>query len=297
MGKDITTLGVLYDDRSSDMALLWTGATGRYSVLHEDELYYDQHMYLKCAYGELSINDAAAALIVFGGNNPTVLGDNGSDSFQGPFWQLTNAVPGTYFDFDLSTWGWWHRSNSLMLVHTQRRPEIRLSFRDLFLTTWNNTLASQLPAEASQDGDPLFSWDPFPKWNVGGSLSQFKIYLTIHQKFVVSIPDWPSDYQATLTYWIEVNRSSTGQLSGFVRRTWVWVEAGTIHEVVAAIMVPNAKLGAITLSNEIQAALNKIGPVNDIYFLPSRQLKWVPNGEYGVFMWHAVNDVTVVIET
>jgi len=118
----------------------------------------------------------------------------------------------------------------MMLVHTQRKMEKRLSVRDNLLGPWNQVLARQLPAQAQQDGNPVFSWDAFPTWDP--LLNSGKIYITIFQKLVIDVPHWPSDYQASFTLWVQVHRKSDGTLEGFVRKSYVWVEGGAGSQVV-----------------------------------------------------------------
>lgn len=292
MGQDATALGVLYDETSYDTALVWA-SQARYTPLHESELYADNHMWARADTAELSVN-TAAALTMFRGLGPAG-GIRDEHSFKGQFCQLTNAAPGTDWVASLDQFGFKNKAQSVLLTRVPTTPlDVRLSFRDTVLPIWNNAFGANAPGEVQQDGDPIFSWDPFPVWNQ--TLNPNRIYLTIHQKLIIDPPVWPSDYAATVTYWIRIFRGSNGVLTGGVRMVWVWVEGGTIHDVVLAILEPNANLAAITLGNQLRTALAALPPVSVIYLLPGRQLSAVQAGSWNVFVWGGVDDVTIVLQ-
>ena len=212
-------------------------------------------------------------------------------SYQYEFIQVTNFDQGTEFDFNLPQE--FLASGSLLLVQTKRGLEKKLSFTDLVLPLWNQSLGQNLPSQVTADGSPIFGWDPFPEGVQ--FLDPKHIYLTITQNVTVDFSDFWANYSCGFTYWFELTISSN-ILSGHVARWEAWVEGGAFTNVVMAILQPNVELGVFALNAALANPLPQI-PVKDVYYLPGRQVDWpIGPGDWNVFEGDTIDDVTIVLE-
>ncbi len=209
-------------------------------------------------------------------------------NYTGSYVQFTNARSGA--DFNVNLPGSLNDlTDSLLLVATNRGPETRLSFRDLFLQRWRTTIDSKLSGGAKRSGDPILTWEMFPE---GISyLDPQRIYLKVHQKLDIEIDWWP-DYEASITYHILLFLSS-GRLRGNVARWAYWIEGGAKADDIEEELAPAVIAGMNDLNAQLATALGAI-PITftDLYYLPGRQLA---PAQTGTLSGWTTDDVTIVL--
>jgi hypothetical protein len=227
------------------------------------------------------------ALIFFG--LPLLPGHFNWPDYTGRFVQLTNSGSSAQH-VNLSTHNFNDVPRSALLVATNRGSELRLSFRDLFLDKWKDTLDGVLSGGAKRDGDPTLTWDMFPK---GVShLQPGRTYLRIRQNLDIEIDWWP-DYEAWIQYHIFLFINTSGNPRGAVHRWEYWVEGGAKSDDIAEKLEPAVINGMQTLNTELASTLSAFDGfgLNDLYYLPGRQLS--PSSAVA---GSTFDDVTIVVE-
>ena len=228
----------------------------------------------------------ASTLILFSQPSPAFQ----TGSYWGPFIQLTNFDNKKEFDFNLPPQ--FRSVASLLLVHTMKAPEVRLSFKDEFTPRWNEFFSANMPPQVTRVGSPMLRWDPFPVNE--GSLNKNNIYLSVDQDLKIDFTDFWAAYHCTISYWIHLFPDN-GRLSANVARWGYGIEAGAFTAVVKEILEPNVRLGQIALDKALKAALAQF-PVNDVYYLPGRQVNsTISPGKGNVFKGNTLDDVTIVL--
>lgn len=214
-------------------------------------------------------------------------------NYNGFFAQLTNRRgAGSELDVNSFPSGFDNTTTSMLLVAANRSAEIRLSFRDLFLSQWRTTLDAQLAgSEARRDGDPTLTWEMFPE---GISyLDSSRMYLKIHQPLRIELSWWP-DYDASLTYHIFLFLDGADRLRGHVARWAYWVEGGIKSGGIADELEPQVISGMDTLNTQLGAQLDGLTfSFSDLYYLPGRQLSPAATG---VTTGNTFSDVTIVLQ-
>jgi hypothetical protein len=234
----------------------------------------------------------ASSLIIFSDPTPA------PQDYQGEFIQLTNFNRKFEFDFNLASGGVdnygdpYLYANSVLLVHTQRALEKKLSFSNLVLPLLGQ-LSQSLPPQVTLAGAPRLSWAPFP---VGEQyLSSNRIYLSLLQDLTVDFSEFWANYSAAVQFYFDLTVSG-GKLNGHVQRYDTWVEGGLFADVIAAILNPNVKLGVISINSALSNLAPGV-PVKDVYYLPGSQVSWpIKPGDWNVFEGETFNDVTIVLE-
>lgn len=215
--------------------------------------------------------------------------------FNGSFLQITNrkANSGPELDVDsFSASGFNDQTTSMLLVAANKDTELRLSFRDLFLSRWRTTLDNQLAgSEARRQGDPTLTWEMFPS---GISyLSSSRRYLKIHQRLRVELSWWP-DYDASITYHLYLYLDGAGRLRGHVARWAYWVEGGIKSGAIGDRLRPQVISGMDTLNDQLGDQLGGLTfTFADLYYLPGRQLS---RPATGVLTGNTTDDVTIVLQ-
>jgi len=211
--------------------------------------------------------------------------------FTGAFVQLTNAISGQEFDTNLAP-NFDNMATSLLLVRTAKANEIRVSFRDIFLTKWKSVIDAALSGGAKRHGDPTLTWEMFPL--AVSYLDSSLMYLKIHQRLDIEIDWWP-DYEATITYHIFLYLDGAKHVRGFVARWAYWIEGGVKSDDIEDKLRPAVIAGANTLNAELGSALNLLSflPFSELYYLPGRQLTPAPTGALNGWTY---DDVTIVLQ-
>jgi hypothetical protein len=267
------------------MALYGVSRTTRYQRASQAAL-SDRDLWRRISSARLfSSTDADTTLILFGFPVPFV---NFPD-YTGSFIQFTNArsgselnvnVPGSLNDL----------TDSLLLVATNRGPETRLSFRDLFLSRWRTTIDSKLSGGAKRSGDPTLTWEMFPEGI--SHLNPERIYLKIHQQLDIEIDWWP-DYEASITYHIFLFLNSAGRLRGSVARWAYWIEGGAKADDIEDRLAPAVIAGMDDLNSQLSSTLDVLPfTFTGLYYLPGRQLTPAPTG---TLTGMTTDDVTIVL--
>jgi hypothetical protein len=220
--------------------------------------------------------------------------------FAGDFLQYTNAHPQLQWDVNIPAGFYTIEGNlpmmqSMLVLQTQRRPEFRVSYRDLFLAKWNQFANNNLPKEVILKGSPELTWMAFPRQQQ--YLSENQIYLYIAQDIEIDFSDYWSNYAASISFWIRLNVSN-GAVTSQVQKWSIWIEGGAFTSVIKAILEPNVKLAAISLKTAVDQALASFIPpkVTGIYFLAGRQLAPIKSGDFDVHWQSVKGDVTIVFE-
>jgi len=241
----------------------------------------------------LSSTQADATLILF---NSFL----GLDNYSGLFLQITNsrnAASDLRIDSFPAVFD--NRAGSMLMVAANQSGETRLSYRDLFLDQWINTLDALLEgSRAQRTGETMLTWNMFPQ--AASGLSPDRGYLKVIQPLNIDVPAWP-DYAATVAYdlylYLEKTdpMATTGRLRGNVARWVYWVEGGVKHDHIAAELEPKVIEGASTLNMKLAERLDAFGAFRftDLYYLPGRQPTPAPTG---VLTGTTYDDVTIVLQ-
>ena len=268
-----------------------TGATQRYELTRASEL-FNNGLWKQLSSASVFVPPlGATSLICFGFPfaPPGFFPD-----FAGQFVQFTNLAGSPVLNKNLSASAFDNQTESALLVKQARAFEVRLSFRSLFLKQWKTVIDAQLSGtQASRDGDPILTWEMFPKGISG--LDPLLRYLKITQGLDIAIDGW-WDYKASLTYWILLSLDSGGTLQGFVARQSFWVESGIKHDGIVAALAPQVSAGAGVLNIELASALTKATggfTFTDLYYMPGNQTAAPATG---VFTGFTTQDVTIVLQ-
>lgn len=231
-------------------------------------------------------SSATANAILFSNN---MFGLFPAGDFGGDFRQVVAEQNGAPDFANLTDSGFNDRTRSILLVNTGRGREFRVSFRDQFLDTWNETLDAQLGSEASRKGDPLMTWAAFPD---GISyLSSDQIYLQITQALNINIDWWP-DYDASITYHLYLYLDGSNKLQGYCQRWSAWVESGIKSSGIFNQLWPKVVAGVSTINDKLRENFARLPAFRDFYYLPGRQIARVS----GVGSGTTWDDVTLVFE-
>lgn len=220
--------------------------------------------------------------------------------FGGDFVQFTNSHRHKQFDDDIPQSMFSTEAptipliNSMLMVQSQRRSELRISYKEAFLPRWDDFGAKHLPKQVSFSGAPLLTWMPFPKGQQ--FLSEDQIYLYIDQRLIVDFSPYWANYHAEIYFWIHL-KVEDGKVKSHVQRWSYWVEGGLFTQVVAAILEPNLILASQQLAKAVDEALSDIpAKVTGVYYLPGKQLDPLPEGENILKKSNVDDDVTIVFE-
>jgi hypothetical protein len=272
-------------NQAGRMALYGVSRTTRYQRASELAL-DDRALWRQISSARLfSSSDADTTLILFAFPVPFLNFPN----YTGTFVQYTNARSGSDLNVNVPS-ALNDLTDSLLLVKTNRGTEIRLSFRDLFLSRWRTTIDSKLSGGAKRDGDPVLTWEMFPE---GISfLDPARIYLKVHQPLDIEIDWWP-DYEASITYHLLLSLSGSGRLRGQVARWAYWIEGGAKADDIEDRLRPAVIAGMDDLDSQLSTILGGIPTTfTDLYYLPGRQL--LPAGT-GTLEGSTAEDVTIVL--
>jgi hypothetical protein len=214
--------------------------------------------------------------------------------YDGVFLQVTNKKnSGSAIDVDsLGGFGFNNLTTSMLLIRVGTGNEFRVSFRDIFLDEWNDTIDPLLTDGAKRDGNPVLTWDLYPK-NVS-YLNPNKRYLKVHQKLAIEL-DWWADYEASITYHIYLGLNSSGKLMAKVARWAYWIEGGIKSGGIEDKLKPAVIKGMNTLNEELGKKLASFSAFTfkDLYYLPGNQTTSAPAG---VLTGFTTSDVTIVME-
>lgn len=286
MSLSFTTLGFQHTNKGGLQRLFGVGKSARYNHINEDLLGQLSFDALLSSIEVAASSSATANAILFSND---ISGIFSIGNFAGDFRQVVAAKKGAANFANLTDFGFNDRTRSILLVNTNRAPEIRLSFRDQFLDTWNKTLDDQLGSDASRIGDPLMTWAAFPE---GVSyLSPDQIYLQITQSLNINIDWWP-DYDASITYHLFLFLDGAHKLQGHCQRWSAWVEGGVKSGGIMDRLWPKVVSGVATLNDKLKDSLGALPALKDFYYLPGRQIGALEGVSSGT-TW---DDVTLVAE-
>ena len=141
--------------------VLGLGTTPRYNQISSSEM-LNMRIYQTLSSATLySSSSADATLILFAPIIPLIIPD-----YSGKFLQITNRRnAGAELDIDrFSDYEFNDLATSALIVAPNRgsdeRPELRFSFRGLFLERWRNLIDKNLSGtDARRDGDPILTWE------------------------------------------------------------------------------------------------------------------------------------------
>jgi hypothetical protein len=274
-------------NQTGTSAVYGVGTAERYHRISADELISrGLHMAISSCtvFGSSS---ADPALIFFG--MPGLPSFLDIPDYNGMFVQRTNLGSAEQ-NVNLATHGFNDVPRSALLVATNRSFEVRLSFRDLFLAKWKETLDGVLSDGAQRKGDPTLTWEMFP-WGIS-HLQVDRMYLRIRQDLHIEIDWWP-DYEAWIQYHIFLFINSAGNPRGAVHRWEYWIEGGAKSDDIEEKLKPAVIDGMDTLNAELTKTLSGFDGfnLNDLYYLPGRQL-----AASSVATGFTTDDVTIVIE-
>ncbi len=286
MSLSFLATGYEHVNRGGLQRLFGVGQSARYN--HIDEALLGQLSFdaILSSIQVFSSSSATANVILFSND---ISGFFGVGDFGGDFRQVVAAKDGPANFVNMTVSGFNDRTRSLLLVNTGRRPEFRVSVRDVFLDTWKETLDAQLGSQASRKGDPLMTWAAFPE---GISyLSSDQIYLQISQSLNINIDWWP-DYDASITYHIYLYLDGSKKLQGYCQRWAAWVESGIKSSGIMDQLWPKVVSGVSSLNDKLNGAFATLPAFNDFYYLPGRQI----TPTVGVGSGTSWDDVTLVFE-
>lgn len=290
MSLSFIATGYEHTNKGGLSRLFGVNQSGRYNHIDESLLGQLSFDAILSSIEVSSSSTATANAILFSNRapGPFDIGISVGD-FAGDFRQVVAPKNGAPRFANMTDFGFNDRTRSILLVNTNRRLEFRVSFRDQFLDTWNNTLDDQLGSSASRTGDPLMTWAAFPK---GISyLSSDQIYLQISQGLNINIDWWP-DYDASITYHLYLYLDGAKKLQGYCQRWSAWVESGIKSGGIMDQLWPKVVAGVTTLNNSLTQAFQSLPAFNDFYYLPGRQVSPVA----GVASGTTWDDVTLVFE-
>jgi hypothetical protein len=288
MSLSFLAAGYEHVDHGGALRLFGVGQSARYNPIHESLLGQLSFDAILSSIDVWPSSVATANAILFA-NSSNVLPLNLGD-FNGDFRQVVAQKNGAEDFANMPEYGFNDRTRSLLLVNTSRAPEFRVSFRDVFLDTWNQTIDAKLSgSQASRKGDPLMTWAAFPV--ATSYLSPDHIYLQITQSLNVSIDWWP-DYDASFTYHLFLYLDGAHKLRGHCQRWSAWVEGGIKHDGIVSALWPKVVDGVSTIDQKLNDSLAALPSFKDFYYLPGRQLGPVS----GVGQGNTWEDVTLVFE-
>jgi hypothetical protein len=274
-------------NQTGTSALYGVGTAQRYHEITADELISRGLHTAISSCRVFGSPSADPALIFFG--MPLIPAPFPWPDYTGFFVQLTNSGSSPQ-NVNLSTHGFNNVPRSALLVASNRGGELRLSFRDLFLNKWKDTLDDVLSGGAKRKGDPTLTWHMFPK---GVShLQAGRTYLRIRQDLDIEIDWWP-DYEAWIQYHVFLFINSSGNPRGAVHRWEYWIEGGAKSDDIEDELKPAVINGMDTLNAELTSTLSDFDGfgLNDLYYLPGRQLS-----ASSTVTGSTTDDVTIVVE-
>lgn len=276
--------------QSGEVRAIGTAVNGRYDRYSYTDL-VKEGLYRKFSSATLYAPGAGATVLLLFGDTYSMSLD--SYNLVSRHLQLTNNS-GAEWDVELSDFDFNDQTDQVLLVHTQRAPETRVSLSQGFQQIWGQVTQS-LPPEVELDGDPTFGWAPFIQ---SQGLKDKLVYLTVQQSITAVLPWFWSNYAASLEFKLRI-RAKDGNAIGGVATSHYWIERGPMAPVIKAIVDPNLQL----LVQEIDVAIdsflsgiNSLGTVTDVYFLPGAQTTLVGAGDVQQAIRQSVNDVTIVFE-
>lgn len=196
---------------------------------------------------------------------------------------------------------WWNQTGQpagsaiLILTKRQGKKEERVSFRGRFETLWNDTIGPELAKDPRVTArKAIFTWEMFPDWTP--HLNRSSTYLKITQIVDVE-PGWPfSAYEAWFSYYVQAYVDSRKFLRVFGAWWELWVYPGYASAEIGKALAPVVQDGLKKLedtANEELKALELLGPLTDVYFLPGNQTVTPPPD---VSTGNTQDDITIVLE-
>ncbi|MEY2410215.1 MAG: hypothetical protein QOF48_2885 [Verrucomicrobiota bacterium] len=286
MSLSFLATGYEHINRGGLQRLFGVGKSARYNHINEAMLGSLSFDAILSSLQVSASSDTTANVVLF---SNTALDFFDVGNFAGDFRQVVAAKGGAANFVNITDFGFNDRTRSLLLVNTGRGLEFRVSFRDKFLDTWNETLDAELGSDASRKGDPLMTWAAFPE---GVSyLSDGQIYLQITQALNINIDWWP-DYDASITYHLYLYLDGANKLQGYCQRWSAWVESGIKSGGILDRLWPKVVAGTTTINNKLRENFASLPSFKDFYYLPGRQIGAIS----GVGSGTTWDDVTLVFE-
>jgi hypothetical protein len=273
-------LALVYEnaDRGGRARLLGVPAESRYSAINATVL-KDWDLYDQVS----SVSLYAATR----GTSNMLLFEH--DAFSGSFRQLVYSQSAGSIASNLADHSFNDKASSVLLIGSDDGAEFRVSFRDLFLQQWRDLIDPALGDRASRQGDPVMTWEMFPA--AIDHLDPNRTYLKIHQNLRIDVSAWP-DYDASITYHIELYRDTAGHPRGWTARWAYWVEAGLKSDEIGDALEPQVIDGADLVQARLDDSFNDIQvELRDLYLLPGSQR--TPFGE-GMNAGDTHEDTTIV---
>ncbi|KAA3658171.1 MAG: hypothetical protein DWQ04_25930 [Chloroflexi bacterium] len=191
---------------------------------------------------------------------------------------------------------------SSILVVRHFRNELELPIGDLFdglgYTIRIENTVNDMPGIVMR-GHPIITWDMWPE---GSPRSQrdphpndsSRRFVYVKIPVTLSHRDFAFSYDAEMRYWIYLWIDDSGNLSGYVAHSGVWVEPSFLRRRVRREVedhLPESESIVNDTLNEIFAFLNLyLGPFDRQYFLPGSVDSEVSE-QYG----HCEDDITLVL--
>jgi hypothetical protein len=287
MSTSFLATGYEHINRGGNARLFGVGKQSRYNPIRESllgQLTFDSVM----SSIDVTASSTNEANVILFANSLSgwffPLGDFGGD-----FVSVGCAKGGPNQFANLTDHAFNDRTRSVLVANAWSRPEFRVSFRDQFLDTWNQTLDQEMGGDASRKGDPLMTWAAFPE--SVSYLDPNQIYLEISQALNINVPNW-WDYDASITYHLFLYLDAGGRLRGYVQRYAAWVEGGWKTDEIWDQFWPKVGQGAAKVDQKLAQTFGALPAFAGFYYLPGRQLSPFSGVRTGT-TW---DDVTLVFQ-
>lgn len=278
-------------NRTGSYDLTGLGVGDRYTAVSHAEL--DAHNLVNSvASGQLTCSAADLNLVLFD-----------QADYSGHFFQVSKRRE----DGDATFWHVGPTQSALVIAsRNSGSSENRFSFVDMFRESWDTFLDPQLPqisvavngvslgtVRVSREGEPLLTWRMFPEGDQW--LDRHQVYLRVHQPLHVHMPWYWSDYSASADYHIVLFTTGDHTLRAWVADNEWWVEGGALSSTIGDLLGRAVSAGMAPLQKNLNDKLkmaDAFGAINDVFYLPGRQL--TPIGT-DVFSGNTADDVTIVV--
>ena len=227
-------------------------------------------------------NDALSSLHIFCGGTHSAAYLFQHNQFEGKYkrWYCergwgTLDVPDVGVDFNDIT-------SSILLVHRSSRElvlPIGFWFRDDIRASFDDQLAG---SPARRKGEPVITWEMWPGWHPS------RKFVELRQRLVIDVPNWASDYDAEMRYFIYFFLDGAGHLHGYVNRVEAWVESGIWSSKVMDELWPRVSGQGVDAANA--QITNMASGLSGMEFLALYYLPGI-DADAG----HVNDDVTMVL--
>lgn len=286
MSLSFTAVGYEHTNRGGQSRLFGVGKDARYNMIRESLLGQQSFDAVMSSINVSPSSIGIANAILFSNR---IFGWIPLGDFGGDFRQISVPKSGTADFENLTDHSFNDATRSILMVNTSKVPEFRVSFRDKFLETWNDTIDDQLGGDASRTGDPLMTWSAFPEGT--SYLSPNQVYLMISQRLNINIDWWP-DYEASITYHLYLYLDGGKKLQGYAQRWAAWVEGGVKSGGILDRLWPKVQAGVPIINATLKSNLADLPSFKGFYYLPGRQL----SPAVGVTSGSTWDDVTLAFE-